>query len=103
MRSYSSNPLLLAAGWAGAAYLIAVGIQAIAGGRFEISLFAVGVALAGALYEPTRRYLREMLPRTSDGATAREAALLVHAACHLRLLQPVEVSPSYTGTVNAIV
>jgi hypothetical protein len=56
------------------------------------------IALAGTLYEPSRRYLRALLPRTPDSATAQDAALLVHAACHLRLLQPVEVMRE-TGAV----
>jgi hypothetical protein len=60
-------------------------------------------ALAGALYEPSRRYLRALLSdgngefphdgeeaRTPGAVTMEAAALLVHAACHLRLLQPVE-------------
>jgi hypothetical protein len=60
------------------------------------------VALAGTLYEPSRRYLRALLPRTAESATAQDAALLVHAACHLRLLQPVEVvreSEAFPGAV----
>lgn len=68
----------------------------------DLTINDVLIALAGALYEPSRRYLRELLPRTAVTATARDAALLVHAACHLRLLQPVEAS-GYTGTVNATV
>ena len=60
-------------------------------------------ALAGALYEPTRRYLQALLSAptesfardrvergASDAVKAEDAALLVHAACHLRLLQPVD-------------
>jgi hypothetical protein len=54
-------------------------------------------ALAGTLYEPTRRYLRALLPETPPDATAPHAALLVHAACHLRLLQPVEVTRALPG------
>ncbi len=64
-------------------------------------------ALRGALYEPSRRYVRALLSETTtteapndlelettEGVTPPDAALLVHAACHLRLLQPV------SGTVN---
>jgi hypothetical protein len=60
-------------------------------------------ALAGALYEPSRRYLQALVSAgtetlspgrerngTPDAAAIQQAALLVHAACHLRLLQPVE-------------
>ena len=60
-------------------------------------------ALAGALYEPSRRYLQALLTEpsgafahdhvengTADAATIEQAALLVHAACHLRLLRPAE-------------
>ncbi len=56
----------------------------------DLTIDDVFVALEGALYEPSRRYLRELLPRNAASTTARDAALLVHAACHLRLLQPVE-------------
>jgi hypothetical protein len=60
-------------------------------------------ALAGALYEPSRRYLQVLMADsdeplaplreangTPDAVTKEHVALLVHAACHLRLLQPVE-------------
>ena len=60
-------------------------------------------ALAGALYEPSRRYLQALLAEPSEplarervengaagAATIEHAALLVHAACHLRLLHPAE-------------
>ncbi len=60
-------------------------------------------ALAGALYEPSRRYLQALLAEpsgafahdqvesvTPDAATIQRSALLVHAACHLRLLHPAE-------------
>ena len=55
--------------------------------------------LEGALHEPTRRYLRTLLSEVTglnlrnrighgldDETAQREAALLIHAACHLRLL-----------------
>lgn len=58
-------------------------------------------ALEGALDEPTRRYLRVLLSEVTglnlrnrvghglaDLIAQREAALLIHAACHVRLLQP---------------
>jgi hypothetical protein len=58
-------------------------------------------ALEGALAEPTRRYLRVLLSEVTglnlrnrvghglaDLVAQREAALLIHAACHVRLLQP---------------
>jgi hypothetical protein len=50
------------------------------------------IEIAGTLYEPSRRYLRALLAdSTSTAATTEDAALLVHAACHLRLLRPVDV------------
>ena len=51
-------------------------------------------ALGGSLYEPSRRYLRAVLsePRSAAVATPQDAALLVHAACHLRLLRRVDVA-----------
>lgn len=61
--------------------------------------------LEGALHEPTRRYLRVLLSEVTalnlrnrvghgldDEFAQREAALLIHAACHLRLLAPSERS-----------
>jgi hypothetical protein len=67
----------------------------------DLTIEQVLGALEGALYEPSRRYLRALLPRAATSASARDAAVLVHAACHLRLLQPVE-APGTTGTSNAI-
>jgi hypothetical protein len=64
------------------------------------------IEIAGTLYDPSRRYLRALVPDPestptsatspfdegrSGAATADAAALLVHAACHLRLLRPVDV------------
>ena len=61
--------------------------------------------LDGALHEPTRRYLRALLSEVTalnlrnrighgldDEITQREAALLIHAACHLRLLTRGDVA-----------
>jgi hypothetical protein len=53
--------------------------------------------LAGTLYEPSRRYLRALLTEPAPDPTAQDAALLIHAACHLRLLQPVEVTRARPG------
>lgn len=60
-------------------------------------------ALEGSLHEPTRRYLKVLLSEITglnlrnrighgldDETVQREAALLIHAACHLRLLQMVD-------------
>ena len=58
-------------------------------------------ALEGSLHEPTRRYLRVLLCEVTalnlrnrvghgldDEIAERETSLLIHAACHLRLLIP---------------
>jgi hypothetical protein len=58
----------------------------------DLGVSDVLALLAGALYEPSRRYLRALLTEPAPDPTAPDAALLLHAACHLRLLQPVEVT-----------
>jgi hypothetical protein len=45
-----SKPLRITAGWAAGAYLVAIGLQAGLGGQFEISLCALTIAFAGAIY-----------------------------------------------------
>ncbi|HTK16152.1 MAG TPA: hypothetical protein VL769_07145 [Acidimicrobiia bacterium] len=74
---------------------------AIAAGDIEIGtdveIGEVLAMLAGTLYEPSRRYLRALLTEPAPDPTAQEAALLIHAACHLRLLQPVEVTRALPG------
>ena len=67
-------------------------------------------ALEGALDEPTRRYLRVLLTEVTglnlrnrvshglaDPIAQSEAALLIHAACHVRLLQPAPATTEPPG------
>jgi hypothetical protein len=63
----------------------------------DVGIGEVLAMLAGTLYEPSRRYLRALLTESAPDPTAHEAALLLHAACHLRLLQPVEVTRARPG------
>src|SRR4051794_38122207 len=46
----SSKPLVTTAGWAVGSYLAAIGLHLAAGGSTEVSLRALVVCLAGALY-----------------------------------------------------
>ncbi|MDQ1480231.1 MAG: hypothetical protein QOI44_1092 [Actinomycetota bacterium] len=63
----------------------------------DVGIGEVLAMLAGTLYEPSRRYLRALLTEPAPDPTAQAAALLLHAACHLRLLQPVEVTRARPG------
>jgi hypothetical protein len=63
----------------------------------DVGIGEVLAMLAGTLYEPSRRYLRALLTEPAPDPNAPEAARLIHAACHLRLLQPVEVTRALPG------
>jgi hypothetical protein len=63
----------------------------------DVGIGEVLALLAGTLYEPSRRYLRALLTEPTPDPTAQAAALMIHAACHLRLLQPVEVTRTRPG------